>query len=187
MFSLLKYSVKINVNLDNGVYVFDNESATGKSRLYSLVKKYSAYGEPVAGYTFEDYMNYGIDNLIDKCEEMYPDIDFRYIASTAEILKRAEVYENIKIEQDPIEMYDELFKVALKQVNINNIYEPFIKFLDCLSELKDRSIIDSYFKEYTQALEQIGYFNTSHGQKIKKNISLYDEIYKNLGRINELP
>lgn len=53
MFSLLKYSVKINVNLDNGVYVFDNESATGKSRLYSLVKKYSAYGEPVAGYTLK--------------------------------------------------------------------------------------------------------------------------------------
>ncbi|MCI9180605.1 MAG: hypothetical protein HFG50_11485 [Lachnospiraceae bacterium] len=60
MFSLLKYSVKINVNLDNGVYVFDNESATGKSRLYSLVKKYSAYGEPVAGYTFEDFCR-GLD------------------------------------------------------------------------------------------------------------------------------
>ena len=143
---------------------------------YKISQEIVEFLSSISGYTFEDYMNYGIDNLIDKCEEMYPDIDFRYIASTAEILKRAEVYENIKIEQDPIEMYDELFKVALKQVNINNIYEPFIKFLDCLSELKDRSIIDSYFKKYTQALEQIGYFNTSHGQKIKKNISLYDEI-----------
>lgn len=60
MFSLDNYDVKITVNLDNGLYVFDNESASGKSRLCALLKKYRVYGEPVAGYTYADFVN-GLD------------------------------------------------------------------------------------------------------------------------------
>ena len=54
MFKLDKYSVKIAINLENGIYVFDNESATGKTRLCKLLKEYQAYGEAVASYTYND-------------------------------------------------------------------------------------------------------------------------------------
>lgn len=60
MFELSKYSTKIKIDLDNGLYVFENQSATGKSRLCSVLKKYCAYGEPIFGYTYSDLLM-GID------------------------------------------------------------------------------------------------------------------------------
>lgn len=54
MFRLDKYSVEIVINLNNGIYVFDNESATGKTRLCKLFREYQAYGEKVASYTYND-------------------------------------------------------------------------------------------------------------------------------------
>lgn len=55
MFSINDYQIKISVNLDNGLYLFDNESAIGKSRLCSLLKKYRTYGEPVLSYPYDDF------------------------------------------------------------------------------------------------------------------------------------
>lgn len=54
MFEIDSYAVKIKINLENGIYVFDNESATGKTRLCKLLKEYQAYGEAVASYTYND-------------------------------------------------------------------------------------------------------------------------------------
>ena len=54
MYSLNKYNVTINIELEPGIYVFDNQSATGKTRLAKLFSKYQAYGEPVASYTYND-------------------------------------------------------------------------------------------------------------------------------------
>ena len=54
MYRLDKYSVEIVINLDKGIYVFDNESATGKTRLCKILREYQAYGERVASYTYND-------------------------------------------------------------------------------------------------------------------------------------
>lgn len=54
MFKLDKYLVKIEINLENGIYLFNNESSTGKTRLCKLFKEYQAYGEAVASYTYND-------------------------------------------------------------------------------------------------------------------------------------
>lgn len=54
MFRLDKYSVEIIIDLENGIYLFDNESATGKTRLCKLLREYQVYGEKVASYTFND-------------------------------------------------------------------------------------------------------------------------------------
>lgn len=56
MYKVDRYDVKIVVALGCGVYVFDNESATGKTRLCNLLKKYRAFGEPVAAYTYDDML-----------------------------------------------------------------------------------------------------------------------------------
>ena len=60
MLKIDKYNVKVDIQLDNGVYIFDNESALGKTRLAKLLEKYQAYGEPVVSYTYNDKLR-GID------------------------------------------------------------------------------------------------------------------------------
>ena len=55
MFIIDKFRVKVKVNLEPGIYEADNESATGKTWLCNLLKQYHAYGQPVAGYTYNDY------------------------------------------------------------------------------------------------------------------------------------
>lgn len=60
MFKIDKYNVSVDIQLENGIYVFDNESGLGKTRLAKLFKKYQAYGEPVASYTYNDKL-IGID------------------------------------------------------------------------------------------------------------------------------
>lgn len=51
-----KQSVDISINLDNGLYIMDLYSASGKTRLTNLIKLLEAYGEPVVGYTYNDYL-----------------------------------------------------------------------------------------------------------------------------------
>lgn len=65
MFKLDKYDVSINIDLKNGIYIFDNISATGKTRLAKMLKQYESYGEPVTSYTYEDKQrNIPIDNVL---------------------------------------------------------------------------------------------------------------------------
>ena len=48
------YGTLIEINLDNGIYIFDNQSATGKTRLCKALRDCQKYGEPVASYTYDD-------------------------------------------------------------------------------------------------------------------------------------
>lgn len=54
MYNNTKYNVKISINLENGIYVFDNESATGKTRLYKELKEHTKLGESVFAYSYND-------------------------------------------------------------------------------------------------------------------------------------
>lgn len=54
MFEITAYKPYIYINLENGIYLFDNMSATGKTRLCRLLKNCQAYREPVAAYTYND-------------------------------------------------------------------------------------------------------------------------------------
>lgn len=46
--------VTVDVRLDNDVYQFDCESATGKTRLYNVIKTYQRAGYNVAAYSYTD-------------------------------------------------------------------------------------------------------------------------------------
>ena len=70
MFQLNKYNTKLTIALENGIYLFDNQSATGKSRLCSVLKEYGAYGEPVIGYTYAD-LRRGMDISLALIPEKY--------------------------------------------------------------------------------------------------------------------
>ncbi len=56
MVSLTKYSPKVTIDLDNGLYLFDNESSTGKTRLFKCLRDNQKYGEFVASYSYDDYL-----------------------------------------------------------------------------------------------------------------------------------
>lgn len=55
-----RYSTKIDIQLDNGLYEFSDESATGKTRLYKTLRDMQRYGEQVLGYSYND-LQYGTD------------------------------------------------------------------------------------------------------------------------------
>lgn len=46
----------IDIQLENGIYVFDNLAATGKTRLYKELRKYQIYEGNVASYSYNDYL-----------------------------------------------------------------------------------------------------------------------------------
>lgn len=48
-----QYYPEINIELDNWIYVFSIESATGKTRLYKALKSVEQHGDVVA-YTYSD-------------------------------------------------------------------------------------------------------------------------------------
>ena len=57
MLTIEQYDVKLNINLENGLYVLDIESGSGKTRLKRLLDELNGYGEPVNSYTYRDYLN----------------------------------------------------------------------------------------------------------------------------------
>jgi len=40
--------------MNNGIYLFEDQSASGKTRLCKAMRMYQAYGEPVASFTYQD-------------------------------------------------------------------------------------------------------------------------------------
>lgn len=57
MYRIDRYDVTVEVDLGNGLYVFNPRSATGKSYLANVLRRYRRFGEPVNAYTFDDYLN----------------------------------------------------------------------------------------------------------------------------------
>lgn len=56
MYRTDKYNTELVFNMENGLYIFDNQSATGKTRLCKVIRDYQKYGEPLASYTYDDYL-----------------------------------------------------------------------------------------------------------------------------------
>ncbi len=54
MFHIEKGPVSIHVNLDNGVYVFDAESGTGKTRLKCVLDNLMGIDDRIVTYTYND-------------------------------------------------------------------------------------------------------------------------------------
>ena len=100
--------------------------------LYKKLKKVCEFLLSISDFTFEEYTNKGIGYLITKCKQAYPDIDFDYISATLDTLLDAEIHQKVEVEKDSVEMYDELFKAALKKADVKTGYKPFALFLDCI-------------------------------------------------------
>jgi hypothetical protein len=51
-----KLSIKLHINLEPGVYIFTNYSATGKTRLCNLLKDYMILDDTVLSITYNDVL-----------------------------------------------------------------------------------------------------------------------------------
>ena len=56
-FALTGYRMGIEVNVEKGLLIPEDRSATGKTYLCNLLKRYKTYGEPVLGISYTDYIN----------------------------------------------------------------------------------------------------------------------------------
>ena len=56
MYTNEKYSTKIYISCGNGIYLFSNESATGKTRLFKVLRKIQGYDKNVKTYTYDDLL-----------------------------------------------------------------------------------------------------------------------------------
>lgn len=64
--------VTVDIKLNNGAYQFDCESATGKTRLYDVIKSYQRDGYNVASYSYIDFQD-GL-NLEDVVRRVQPSL-----------------------------------------------------------------------------------------------------------------
>ena len=65
MYKINKYGTELVFSIENGLYVFDNESAIGKTRLCKALRECQKYGEPVASYTYDDkLLNMHINSIL---------------------------------------------------------------------------------------------------------------------------
>ncbi len=54
MYTCDKYNVNIRIELENGLYIFNNQASIGKTRLCKTLKELRRLNEPVIGYTYGD-------------------------------------------------------------------------------------------------------------------------------------
>ena len=65
MYSNNTRSPNLNIELEPGIYRFDCESGSGKTRLCKALKDYRVAGEPVISYSYQDsILGLPIDNVL---------------------------------------------------------------------------------------------------------------------------
>lgn len=60
MYTVNNSNVELIFSLENGLYILEPESSTGKTRLCQEIRKHQQYGENIASYSYED-KQLGID------------------------------------------------------------------------------------------------------------------------------
>ncbi len=124
-------------------------------------------------FTYEEYSRYGLTKLFNKAATLYPEVDFKYINSTLNSMHAATIY-NVKVVGNPVNMYNELFKVCLSGASKETGYESFNRFLYIFDTAKVTSLVDEYFETYTKKLEKLGY-SSQKIKAIQAKLKAYDK------------
>ena len=127
-YNIDKYDTIIDINLNNGIYTFTPDSATGKSWLCKTLKKYKRLGEPVVAFTYEDIQD-GQDlnkkvqpNIVLYMLDIYDLYYNKYIDILKELGKKAIVLVDSK--KHLIIPYTQI-KHCLIKINQNKITHPY--------------------------------------------------------------
>ena len=107
-------------------------------------------------YTYENYMQYGIEGLISILKEKYPSIDIDYICDCTNTIKDTTLNLGLYISlQDCDNLLDELFSLSLLNVNEQNLYEPFTNFAKLLKG--NQELLNQYLEQYNSYLTTKNY------------------------------
>lgn len=127
MYTNNSFQTDINIQLNNGLYIFEGESATGKTRLFNELRNIQKYEqserlkESIVTYTYNDYLLYNV--------------------TLEDILKK---YENEKLEVIILDRYDmygsEEYIDSLVKISKDSIILVDCKSIDKFSNCTDDNI-----------------------------------------------
>ena len=67
--------IKIDIQLENGVYLFNPISATGKTRLYTELRNIYKRTKEVCAYTYDDVTSgLSLSSMVEKCNNKIPKV-----------------------------------------------------------------------------------------------------------------
>lgn len=133
------------------------------------------YLESFVDYDFYDYDTRGIDDLIEKLKNKYPDIDINFIINCADSMKDTKINLGIdkSLDESP-NLLDELFLLTIKQINLsqNDVYEPFYNFLELFGYVENTDLVFKYLERYNTELINLGYDNVRNIEDIRAKYNL---------------
>lgn len=143
---------------------------------YVLSGKVLNYLLSTVDYSIEDYNNKGVSSFLEVLQNKYPDIDFNYIGETLNAINDNIIYQGKQTHIDSCpDFIDELFKLCLKNVSLENGYEPFNNFAQVFYNAKNPELIFTYLTKYNEQLKTLGYQNIITEKEAKQKWDIYKE------------
>ena len=126
-----------------------------------------------ANFTYEEYMQNGINKLIKQLKENNPIIDFDYICSTLDSMQDTFYKLGIRLSlTENKDLLDELFSLALLNINSEFPYKSFVNFGQLLEQ--NANLFTEYLNKYNTKLKELGYSLISK-EELDKITSQYQE------------
>lgn len=120
-------------------------------------------------------MNYGINYLIDLLEVKYPNVDFHTVVTILDDRKEKRI-DDLELEENPKEIFDELFKVCLKNALNTFDYQAFWEFSEMIMTYCSENDYWQYFREYNTFLQNFNNSNLITEAQIKNKLSVYQQV-----------
>ena len=143
----------LGVSLDEAMNVKLTNLVT-EDKSYAFEVEVIDYLIACTNYDFTTYSKTGIDGLITKLKEKYPNFDVSYLLNLLDSNTRAE-QAGIKALDAQENIIEALFNFALENIDENNLYSAFKNFSSILSQ--DNYYV--YLDKYLDKLNELGYSN----------------------------
>ena len=155
-------------------------------------------------FNYSEYNKAGIPGLIDELKVLYPDVDIDYIITYLDAWTRSNNANINEIKHYNFrEFQDELFKIAIANINLNNPYGLLYSFSDLFMNEYDYDTAMEYFRRYNQALVDKGCSEIYGSFKLKEELyafrkgllkeseldneyfeSIFEDVLNNMNREN---
>ena len=165
-----------NVSLNEAMTDLGASLVIPNKSSYVFDRKILEYLLSTVDYTLEDYNNKGINGLLEKLSNKYPDIDFNYINETLNTINTRLIYlgKQTRIDSCP-NLINELFALCLENISLENGYEPFNQFAKIFYNAEDPELVFKFFKYYNTKLREIGYENMIMEEEVMNRFNIYRE------------
>ena len=173
---LIIYKTEDNVSLNEAMTNLGASLALPNKNSYVFDGKILEYLLSTVDYTLEDYNNKGIDGLLKKLSNTYPNIDFNYINETLNTINSALIYQGKTVQIDSCpDLINDLFALCLENVSLKNGYEPFNHFAKIFYNAENPELVFTYYEQYNNELRKIGYQSIIPKEEVMNKFNIYKE------------